>query len=77
MQWSQLLERDMIVPLANPLTGVAAGARGPGFPIKFSRTPAGYGTPAPLPGAHTEEVLARFAHLSAAEVRQLRNDGII
>jgi len=77
MQWSQLLERDMIVPLTNPLTGVAAGAHGPGFPIKFSQTPAGYGTPAPLPGAHTEAVLARFAHLSAAEVRQLRNDGII
>ena len=77
LQWSQLLERGMIVPLANPLTGANAAARGPGFPIKFSRTPAGYDAPSPLPGAHTEEVLARFANLSAAEVRALRNDGII
>jgi formyl-CoA transferase len=77
MQWSQLLERGMIVPLTNPLTGAAAGARGPGFPIKFSRTPAGYDTPSPLPGSHNEDVFAHFANLSAAEVRQLRNDGII
>ena len=61
----------------NLLTGVAAAARGPGFPVKFSRTPAAYDTPAPLPGAHNEEVLARFANLSQAEVRQLKNDGII
>lgn len=77
MRWSQLLEREMIVPLLNPMTGTAAAASAPGFPIKFSRTPAGYDSPAPLPGAHSEEVLARFANLSAAEVRQLRSDGII
>jgi crotonobetainyl-CoA:carnitine CoA-transferase CaiB-like acyl-CoA transferase len=77
MQWSQLIERDMIVPITNPLTGVAAAARGPGFPIKFSRTPAGYDMPSPLPGAHNDEVLSRFAKLSVAEVLQLRNDGII
>jgi formyl-CoA transferase len=77
MQWSQLIERGMIVELGNPSTGTAAAARGPGFPIKFSRTPAGYDTPSPLPGAHNEEVLARFANLSEVEVRQLKNDGII
>jgi formyl-CoA transferase len=67
----------MIVPLHNPLTGTSAAASGPGFPIKFSRTPARYDAPSPLPGADTEEVLGRLADLSAAEVRQLRNDGII
>ena len=77
MRWPQLLEREMIVRLVNPLTGAAAAAMGPGFPIKFSRTPAGYDTPAPVPGAHSEEVFARFADLSEAEVRQLRSDGII
>jgi crotonobetainyl-CoA:carnitine CoA-transferase CaiB-like acyl-CoA transferase len=77
LQWPQLIERDMIVPLANPLTGADAAARGPGFPVKFSRTPASYDTPPPLPGAHTAEVLARFANLSDADVRQLKNDGII
>ena len=77
MRWSHLIERSMIVPLHNPLTGTSAAASGPGFPIKFSRTPARYDAPSPLPGADTEEVLGRLADLSAAEVRQLRNDGII
>lgn len=77
MRWPQLLEREMIVPLVNPLTGTAAAAAGPGFPIKFSRTPAGYDTPSPVPGAHSEEVFARFADLPADEVRRLKGDGII
>jgi formyl-CoA transferase len=77
MQWSQLIGRGMIVPLDNPLTGAVAAAHGPGFPIRFSRTPAAYDTPSPMPGAHTEEVLARFANLSTAELRQLKEDGII
>jgi formyl-CoA transferase len=77
MRWPQLLEREMIVRLVNPLTGAAAAAAGPGFPIKFSRTPAGYDMPSPIPGAHTDEVLSRLAGLSAAEVGQLRHDGII
>ena len=75
--YCKLIERGMITPLANPLTGAAAAARGPGFPIRFSRTPAGYDTPSPLPGAHTGEVLARYANLSAAEVRQLKEDRVI
>ena len=77
MRWPQLLEREMIVPLLNPLTGTAAAASAPGFPIKFSRTPASYDSPAPIPGSHTEEILIRFANLSSAEVPQLRKDGII
>jgi len=77
MQWPQLLERQMIVPIINPLTGAAAAAAGPGFPIKFSRTPAGYDTPAPLPGAHSEEIFARLANLSPGDVQRLRGDGII
>lgn len=77
MRWEQLLHREMIVKLVNPLTGADAGAAGPGFPIKFSRTPAGYDSPAPVPGAHSEEVFARFANLSAAEVARLRSEGVI
>ena len=77
MRWPQLIERGMIVRLLNPLTGTTAAASAPGFPIKFSRTPASYDSPAPVPGAHSEEILARFANLSAAEVQQLRRDGII
>jgi formyl-CoA transferase len=77
MRWPQLLEREMIVRLVNPLTGKPAAASGPGFPIKFSATPAGYDTPAPLPGAHSEEIFARLANLSPADVQRLRGDGII
>ena len=77
MRRDQLLEREMIVRPVNPLTGKAAAASAPGFPIKFSRTPAGYDTPAPIPGAHSEEIFARFANLSGDEIRRLKADGVI
>jgi formyl-CoA transferase len=77
MRWAQLRERGMIVPLFNPLSGARAAAEGPGFPIRFGATPAGYEAPAPVPGAHTEELLGRLLGLGEAEVRRLRADGII
>ena len=77
MQWQQLREREMIVPLSNPLTGAAAAAQAPGFPIKFSRTPASHERASPVPGADSEEVFARLAGLSAARVGELRRGGII
>jgi formyl-CoA transferase len=77
MQWPQLLEREMIVRLKNPLTGKDAAASGPGFPIKFSLTPGSYDTPSPLPGAHCEEIFARLANLSPADVQRLKGSGII
>jgi len=77
MQWQQLYERKMIVPLLNPLSGEQVDASGPGFPIKFSRTPAEYGRHAPVPGSHSDEVLGQFAGLSADDIAQLRRDGIV
>ena len=77
MQWQQLLEREMIVRLTNPLTGAPAAAQAPGFPIKFSRTPAKHECAAPVPGADSDEVFARLAGLSVARVGELRRDGII
>ncbi len=77
MRWPQLHARRMIVPLVNPLTGRPAGARGPGFPVKFGATPASYDRPAPVPGAHTDEVLAQLLGTTAGELERLRNDGII
>ncbi len=77
MQWEQLLHREMIVQLVNPLTGKASAARAPGFPIKFSRTPADFNTPAPVPGAHTEEIFARFANLSPGDVQRLKKAGVV
>lgn len=77
MRWDQLLERQMIVRLVNPLTGTASAASAPGFPIRFSETPGGYDTPAPIPGAHTDEVFARLANLSAADLERLKSTGVI
>jgi len=77
MEWEQLLAREMIVRLVNPLTGAASVASAPGFPIKFSRTPASYDVPAPIPGAHSDEIFARMANLSAADMNRLKAEGVI
>ena len=76
MRWEQLLERQMIVPLVNPLTGAASAASAPGFPIKFSRTPAAY-SPAPVPGSHSDEVFARLAGLTPDDIARHRTNGVI
>jgi crotonobetainyl-CoA:carnitine CoA-transferase CaiB-like acyl-CoA transferase len=77
MQWSQLRERQMIVPLHNPKTGTAVAAEAPGFPLKFSRTPGSYDQPAPLPGAHSEEALGRLAGIGVEELAGLRERGVV
>jgi crotonobetainyl-CoA:carnitine CoA-transferase CaiB-like acyl-CoA transferase len=77
MRWAQLRERGMVVPLVNPLTGAPAAASGPGFPVKFSATPAGYDAPAPVPGADTAEVLGALLGLGDDDVLRLRAGGII
>jgi len=77
LQWKQLHAREMIVPLINPLLGQQVNASGPGFPIKFSQTPASYDLPAPIPGAHTKEILERFTQYSLSEIQELKRTGII
>ncbi len=54
--WPHLRERGMVQPLRRPdgsATQVAAAA----LPLKFSRSSASLEAPAPVPGAHTAEVL--------------------
>jgi formyl-CoA transferase len=77
MQWRQLRERDMVVPLINPLVGGSVDAAGPGFPIKFNAASAAYDSPAPVPGAHTAEVLERLAGIDAQTLAQLKSAGIV
>ena len=77
LAWEQLRARKMIVALTNPLSGGTVDAGAPGFPLKFSRTPASYDAPAPVPGAHTDSILAQRAGLTEAQIRQLRADGVI
>ncbi len=76
LSWDQLRSRQMLQPLWNPLVGADIAASGPGFPIKFSRTPATYDTPAPLPGEHSREVLGRLASLSSADIVRLAELGV-
>jgi crotonobetainyl-CoA:carnitine CoA-transferase CaiB-like acyl-CoA transferase len=47
-----------------------------GLPVGLSRTPATVRTPAPPPGAHTREILARFGW-AAAEIDALAHAGVI
>ncbi len=47
-----------------------------GMPVTLARTPATVRTPAPVPGAHTREVLRRFGY-AAAEIDGLTAAGVI
>ena len=77
MQWPQLRERAMVQPIVNPLLGRAVDASAPGFPIKFSAAPAAYDAPAPVPGAHTGEVLERLAGIESSTLAGLKQAGVI
>ena len=77
INWSQLREREMITSLHNPLSNSTIHASGPGFPIKFSKTPGNYNEPAPLPGFHTEEILSKLAGLTKDELLSLIKKGIV
>jgi formyl-CoA transferase len=72
LQWDQMVERQMAVPLWNPMSESTMTASGSGFPIKFSGTRADYDRPAPLPGEHSDEVLTRLAGLSGQQITALR-----
>ncbi len=48
----------------------------PGFPIKFSETPAAVERGAPLVGEHTREILARAGY-SASDVDRLVGEGVV
>jgi crotonobetainyl-CoA:carnitine CoA-transferase CaiB-like acyl-CoA transferase len=74
---AQLRAREMVVPLTHPLYGAVPGARGVGMPIKFQHHPAGFDSPAPVAGAHNEEIYGRLLGLSADELAKLRIDGVI
>jgi formyl-CoA transferase len=77
LQWDQIIAREMAVPLWNPLSCSVMLASGSGFPIKFGQTRGSFDQPAPLPGAHSDEVLARLAGLTASDLEALRADRVI
>jgi len=77
IDWEQLQQRKMIADLTNPLSNSTVSASGPGFPIKFSKTPANYDIPSPIPGEHTEAILASLANLSKEELLALIKKGVV
>jgi formyl-CoA transferase len=77
IKWEQLQERKMVSDLINPLSKSTVSASGPGFPIKFSKTPANYDIPSPIPGEHTEDILGSLANLSKEELLELIKKGVV
>jgi CoA:oxalate CoA-transferase len=71
---SQVLHRNMVVDLKHP-NGNAT--KGPGNPIKLSRSGDEVFTPAPLLGEHTDEVMSDLLGLSVNEIAQMKKQGII
>ena len=70
----QVLHRNMVVELQHPSGG---RTRGPGNPVKLSRTPGETFTAAPTLGQHTDEVLRACLGMEGAEIGRLRVDGVI
>ncbi len=70
----QVLANEYVVPTQHPTMGPT---RTTGLPVKFSRTPAMVGNPAPEFGQHTEEVLTEECGYDWAEVERFREAGII
>ena len=76
MAWEHLKARGMLQPLAQP-DGAPTQVTAAGFPLKFSRSKAQHDAPAPVPGAHTAEVLARYLGTGAEDFDRLRRAGVV
>jgi len=70
----QALARAMTLEAEHPSAGTV---RLPGFPYKFSQTPAEILRPPPLLGEHTEEVLTGLLDYSVEDISTLRDKGAI
>ena len=66
----QAKAREMTLETEHPSAGTV---RLPGFPYKFSQTPAEIHRPPPMLGQHTEEVLMSLLEYSAEDVAALRD----
>lgn len=66
--------REMIVEVDHP---VAGHLKMPGIPVKLSKTPGEIRTAAPVLGADSAEVLAKYLDFSPEKIEQLKADKII
>ncbi len=70
----QVLHRKMVVPLAHPEGDTT---RGPGNPVKMSRTGEDSFSPAPLLGQHTDQVLGKILRYDEKKIARLRGSEVI
>ncbi|MDA8786076.1 CoA transferase [Porticoccaceae bacterium] len=71
---TQVLHRNMVVDLKHPS---GKSTKGPGNPIKLSRSSDQEFTAAPTLGQHTQEVMTQLLNLSVQQIEYLREQGII
>ena len=70
----QLMSREMVVEVAQPLSGKV---KMPGSAFKLSKTPGDGTSPAPFLGQNNYEVYAGILGYSEQEIKKLKNDGVI
>ncbi|MGK0498913.1 MAG: crotonobetainyl-CoA:carnitine CoA-transferase CaiB-like acyl-CoA transferase [Oceanicoccus sp.] len=70
----QVLHRNMVVELGHPS---GKSTKGPGNPIKFSRTNEESFSPAPLLAQDTDEILSEVMGKSAEQIAELKACGVI
>jgi len=66
--------RGYFVEVEHPIIGKA---KIPGIPFKLSKTPGEVERPSPLVGEHNELILGKYLGISSAEVKQLREEGVL
>jgi CoA:oxalate CoA-transferase len=74
MESEHLRERGTVRTISDPVLGEF---KVPGFPMKFSQTPAVEDLPAPFLGQHNAEVLMKRLGYTAERVRELEAQGIL
>lgn len=70
----QLLMRDMIVEVDDPLFGPV---KLPATPMRFSKTSVVNPEPPPLLGGNTSEVLGRLLGMTEGDIKQLKKENVI
>jgi CoA:oxalate CoA-transferase len=70
----QVLHRNMVIDLKHP---DGKSTKGPGNPIKFSRTNEESFSPAPVLAQDTDEILSEVMGKSAEEIAELKAEGVI
>ncbi|TQS41136.1 CaiB/BaiF CoA transferase family protein [Cryptosporangium phraense] len=70
-------QRGEVVDLEHPDYGATARVSGPGLPIRFSESAAGFDRPAPRLGEHTDEILRTLLGYDAEQIAALRQNGAL